>query len=99
MFTFKDEEMYLMDNDGNKIAFIRYPFYKDQIRNINKVFVDESLRGKKVAATAMDALYNYFKENKIKTIATCPYAVAWFEKNPDKQDILVDSDEAVACAL
>ncbi|VEU82403.1 GNAT family N-acetyltransferase [Acholeplasma hippikon] len=99
MFTFKEDEMYLLDNDGQKIAFISYPLFKDNVRNIRKVFVDESLRGQGIAGKAMLALYDHFKKEGIKTIATCPYAVAWFEKNKDKTDILVKSDEPVACAL
>lgn len=99
MFTFKADEMFLLDNDGNKVAFISYPTYQGEVKNIRKVFVDESLRGQGVAGKAMQALYDHFKANQIRTIATCPYAVAWFEKNKDKQDILVASDEAVACAL
>lgn len=99
MFKFKEDEMYLLDEENNKIAFVKFPIYKDQTRNINKVFVDESLRGQGMASKAMHEVYNHFKLNNIKTIATCPYAVSWFEKNVDKQDILVESNEALACAL
>lgn len=98
MFTFEENEVYLLENN-EKIAYILYPIYKDEVRVIKKVYVDPSLRGQGMASKIMNELYLHFKKNNIKTIATCPYAVTWFERNTDKQDILVPSDEGVACSI
>ena len=38
----------------------------------------------------LDGLYDYLKENNIKAIPTCPYAVTYFERYQEKRDVLVE---------
>ncbi|CCV63857.1 Predicted acetyltransferase [Alteracholeplasma palmae J233] len=97
-FIIKNEEIFLLENE-KKLALITFPIKTKDVYNINHVFVDPSLRGQGMASKIMEALYNYMKEHNYKVIATCPYAVSWFEKNPEKNDILIESDDPVVCNL
>jgi len=98
-FIIKESELYALDEQGNKIAKVLFPLEKEGLYNIKSVFVDTSLRGQGVAALMMEAVYKHIKEEKKMTIATCPYAVTWFDRNKDKQDILQESDHPVVCEI
>lgn len=99
-FIIKENELFVLDEQGKKIARVLFPLYKEDIYNISGVFVDESLRGQGVAAKLMEKIYDHIKSEKKLTIATCPYADAWFNRHADKQDILYkDSGEPVACPI
>lgn len=89
-FTIEPNELYYEDDKiRNKTVQITYPNHKLGVVNINYVFVDHKYRGQGIATEAMNQLYEYLKEHQIKVIATCSYALKWFDKNPDKQNILM----------
>ena len=54
---------------------------------MNHTYVDESLRGQGVAGKLMTALAQNLRESNRKAIATCPYAMDWFEKHPEYEDV------------
>jgi hypothetical protein len=58
--------------------------------NITHVFVDESLRGKGIASHLMELAYGYIKGRNLLIVAKCPYAIEWFKKHPDYQDIVIN---------
>ena len=55
---------------------------------ILKVFVDDAFRGQGLAKQLLDDVYLYLKNSNKKVIPVCSYAVSYFEKNRDKQDII-----------
>lgn len=61
------------------------------VLSINTVFVNDEFRNQGIASQMMHSFYDYIKENNIKVLPICPYAVTWFKRNKDKQDILIDS--------
>jgi predicted GNAT family acetyltransferase len=73
---------------GALVAEVTFPDAGGGAVDINHTFVDESLRGQGVAAKLMQEAYDEIKAQGKKAVATCPYAVAWFERNPGKRDIL-----------
>lgn len=88
-FQYEVERIYALDND-KLLAEINFP-HRDASRvNITHVFVDESLRGKGVASHLMELAYSYLKGKGYKIIAKCPYAIEWFKKHPDYQDIVIN---------
>ena len=89
MEIFKDrKKVYIKDESGRMIAFIMFPRVDDNTVNINRTVVDPSLRGQGIAGKLMEVAYEVIKEQGLKAIASCSYAAAWFEKHPDKKDIL-----------
>lgn len=79
-----------LDEHGNIVAKITFPFREKNIVDINSTFVDDSLRGEGIASKLVQHAYEKIKANNFKAVATCSYAVKWFEKNKDKNDILID---------
>lgn len=80
--------IYITDDDNNVIAEVTFPNVKDDLVSINHTYVDDSLRGRGVAAKLVEAAYQSIKEQNKKARLTCPYAAKWFEEHPEKNDIV-----------
>ena len=90
MEIIKDKAMvYIKDENGNMIAYATFPVNKDGYCVIDHTFVSPLLRGQGVAAKLMEKAYESIKEQGLKCLPTCSYAVTWFDKNEDKKDILL----------
>jgi hypothetical protein len=72
------------------MAEITFPARGVDRVEIDHVFVSEECRGQGIAATLVELAYTHLKQQQIKVDVTCPYAVAWFTRHPDKQDIVVN---------
>jgi len=78
-----------MNNEqGVTTAEVTFPDVKDGFVDINHTFVDESLRGQGIAGKLMVEVAEQLRKENKKAIPTCPYAVGWFSKNKDYDDIL-----------
>lgn len=86
-FIYKADRVYAKDDNGKIIAEINFP-EENGVCNINRTFVDESLRGQGVAGKLMEAAVKTIKEQDKKAAATCPYAVKWFEKHTEEKNLL-----------
>lgn len=87
-FINENNRIYVKDENDKIIVYALIPFKEENVIDVRSVFVDQSLRGRGVAHDLMLEVYNYAKENNYKVINTCPYAIKWFEKYTDKQDVL-----------
>lgn len=83
----ENNKVYVCD-DGKEIAFVTFPNIDKNTVDINHTFVDESLRGKGVAAKLMILACEKIKRQGFKAVPTCSYAVAFFEKYKEYKDIL-----------
>ena len=86
----EDDCVYIKDKDGNMIAYVTFPKDLDGVVNINRTFVDGTLRGMGIAKKLMDATYEVIKEKGYKVRITCSYAVKYFSENPEKKDVFYD---------
>lgn len=86
----EDDCVYIKDKDGNMIAYVTFPKDLDGVVNINRTFVDGTLRGMGIAKKLMDAAYEVIKEKGYKVRITCSYAVKYFSENPEKKDVFYD---------
>lgn len=96
-FIREKNEIYVLNEDGKKIVRATFPFIKDNVINVDHTFVTKDLRGQGIASKLMNEVYDYAKEEGFTAVASCPYAVAWFKRNKDKQDIVntdVEVDES-----
>lgn len=86
--------IYSVDDKGELMAEVTFVNINSNEVNINHVYVNPILRGKGVAGEAMKVVVDYLRSNKLKAIATCPYAKGWFEKNKDlcKDVMLIKMD-------
>lgn len=88
VYLYEDNRVYA-EKDGLLLAEVTFPYENNDTVNIDHVFVDPSLRGQGVASEIMKFTYNFIKAKDLKTLATCPYAIRWFDKHTEYQDILV----------
>ena len=76
-------------NDQTKtLAEVDFPELEPGLVDINHTFVDDSLRGQGVAGKLMEAAADHLRSERKKAVLSCSYAVKWFEKHPEYQDIL-----------
>lgn len=87
-FTKEANRIFAEDETGKLIAEITFPSISPTTVDINHTFVDDSLRGQGIAGKLMLAAIDEIHAQGKKTIATCPYAVAWFEKNSEYSNLL-----------
>lgn len=76
------------DDNGKMIAEILFPNKSDDVWDIKRTYVDNSLRGQGIADKLMQSVVDAAKEENAKLIPTCSYAVKWFEKHPEESDLL-----------
>lgn len=88
VFIIKENEIYLLNENNEKIAYVRFPKTSEKVVKVTSTYVSDTLRGQEIAGKLMDALYKELKISNRKAILICSYAVKWFEKNIDKQDVL-----------
>ncbi|MDL2263911.1 N-acetyltransferase [Synergistaceae bacterium OttesenSCG-928-I11] len=88
-FIHEPNRVYVKDERGETIVEATFPNLAGNEVVIDHTYVDPILRGKGVASELMEHVYDEIKRQGKKTYATCPYAVAWFRKHPDRADILL----------
>lgn len=86
-FKYGKDRIYLENEKGVCIAEVTFPQVSDNEVNINHTYVDRSLRGQGVADKLVRELAVLLRKNNIKAVSTCSYAVDWFEKNPEYDDV------------
>lgn len=87
-FKHETDRIYSVNQDGITIAEVTFPKISSNIIEINHTFIDESLRGQGVASQLVQMVCDYAKENNFLIKPTCSYAVKWFEKNIQYQNLL-----------
>ena len=55
---------------------------------LTHVEADPALRGTGAAARLMEAIVGHARAHDLKLVPRCPYAVAWFRRHPDAQDVV-----------
>lgn len=83
--------------DGHR-AFVEYQIYDNSL-DIRKTLVPEALAGQGLAGKLVKATYDYAKEQNLKCIATCSYAVKWLERHPEYQGAPSSDYVAGGCAV
>ena len=86
-FKYEDNRIYLEDEKGKTIAEVTFPSVAENKVNVNHTYVDRSLRGQGVADKLLTALAQDLKKKNKKAVATCSYAVDWFEKHPEYKEL------------
>jgi predicted GNAT family acetyltransferase len=89
-FQFDAHRIFSVDEHGKLLAEITFPARDPHSVTIDHTFVHESLRGQGIASHLMELAYAYLKRQDQKIVATCSYAVDWFVKHPEKQDIVLE---------
>lgn len=86
-FKYENDRIYMENEQGETIAEVTFPKVSQNKVNVNHTYVDRSLRGQGIADKLLKALAEDLKKNNKKAVATCSYAVDWFEKHPEYEDV------------
>ena len=73
------------EEDG-KPVFADYRI-RDDIYHLTHVEADPALRGTGAAGRLMQAIADHARGQGLKLRPRCPYAVVWFARHPDAQDV------------
>ncbi|MDR1639162.1 MAG: N-acetyltransferase [Clostridiales bacterium] len=76
------------DLSGNVLAEVCFPTNGPDTVRITHTYVDPTLRGQGVAGELMEKACGKLAREGKKAVPVCSYAVAWFQKNPGRQDLL-----------
>ncbi|MDD3122108.1 MAG: GNAT family N-acetyltransferase [Candidatus Izemoplasmatales bacterium] len=92
MMDYITEENRIFSEDEYKkiIAEITFPTRDSSRMDIDHVYVDESHRGQGIASHLMELAYAEIKLRGKKIVAKCPYAISWFKKHEEYQDIVIN---------
>lgn len=93
-FLYESQRIYVKDASGKMIVEATFPLIKEGVGNVDHTYVDPSLRGQGIANTLMHKVYEYAKERGLKLVATCPYAIVWFKKHQEQNDVLDEEMQA-----
>ncbi len=80
----KDRTLYF-DQNGQIMGMLTYPKEASGVVNINYIFVDPSLRGRKIASQLLEHAFSYLVLKNEKIICSCPYVKHWLQKHPEYQ--------------
>jgi predicted GNAT family acetyltransferase len=87
-FTHENNRIYARDGSGSVIAEITFPVCREGVVEIDRTFVDPSLRGQGVADKLVRAVVGDIREAGVKATVSCTYAQRWFAEHPDQADVL-----------
>lgn len=63
-------------------AYVEYRL-TDGALDIVHTIVPPAIGGRGVAAALVKRAYDYARENRMKPLATCSYAVVWLQRHPE----------------
>lgn len=93
-YIYETHRIYVMDEQGKTIVNATFPLINDGVVVVDHTYVDLSLRGQGIASNLMHEVYNHAKKLGFRVVATCPYAVVWFKKHQECQDIIDEEQQA-----
>ena len=92
------EKIWLENEEGKVIAYVEFPEINGTA-NVMHTVVDSSLRGQGIAGKLMKALVAKMEKENRKLMLTFSYAVDWFNKNRDYENVLADAEAEYAKAV
>lgn len=90
MFRVEENRTIYLDDKGNILGEVDYPYISSNVVDINHTYVDMSLREKGVASFLLTNAFNYFRENNIKVKCSCSYAIKWISNHKEYSYLVVD---------
>jgi hypothetical protein len=86
-FKHESNRIYLENEKGECIAEVTFPQVSENKVNINRTYVDNSLRGRGVADKLMSEVMDDLKKGNKKAVITCSYAAGWLKTHPEYKDV------------
>ncbi|SIS56535.1 GNAT family N-acetyltransferase [Alicyclobacillus vulcanalis] len=77
----------LHDESGERIGYVSCTDRGDGVWTIDHTVVDPAYQGQGLAAKLVDELVAMARENNVKLLPICSYAVLRFRRRPDYADV------------
>ena len=90
MFKVEENRTIYLDDKGNILGEVDYPYISSNVVDVNHTFVDIKLRGKGIANLLLIHAFNYFRENNIKVKVSCSYAIKWLDNHREYVDLMIE---------
>ncbi len=90
MFRVEENRTIYLDNKGNILGEVDYPYISSNVVDVNHTYVDMSLRGKGIANLLLINAFDYLRENNIKVKCSCSYAIKWINNHREYADLVID---------
>lgn len=74
---------FVIENAGQRMAEMEI-LVKDSVLTVFHTEVDDSLKGKGIAGTLLNAMVDYARGNNLKVVPLCPYVLAQFKRRPEQ---------------
>ncbi|MCR4716686.1 MAG: N-acetyltransferase [Lachnospiraceae bacterium] len=91
-FKSSSDRIWLEDETGETVAFIEFPEFEEGKVEVTHTVVDPRLQGQGIASNITKAMAEQLRAENKKAELTCSYAVSWFNKHRDYEDVLIDKD-------
>jgi len=83
-----NNKFYVGESNDNFIAHITYVYKEDNVIAVDHTYVSPKLRGKAIAAKLLAEVVKMAREENLKVIPVCSYAVVKLTRNDEYKDIL-----------
>lgn len=80
--------VYLLGEGEQKLAEVAFPPVSEDVVDINRTFVDDSLRGQAIAEHLMSKTAAKIRSENKKARLSCSFAKQWFSRHKEFSDIL-----------
>lgn len=92
--------MYCIDENGELMAETTYVLKGRNEAIIDHTYVNPALRGQGIAGKMMEAISEFFRENKLNVSATCSYADVWLKNHGETfSDSVSEETDAFSIAF
>lgn len=88
----REKNRVVINNDNNIVGVIEYSYINSDVVDIYKTFVYPNYRGQGVAKKLMEEMVNILKENDLKCIPSCNFAVSYFESYPNLKYLIFNEN-------
>jgi predicted GNAT family acetyltransferase len=78
---------FFVQREGIQLAEMTYSRASEKLIIVDHTLVDDQLRGLGVARLLLDSLVSWARSTGTRVMATCPYALAQFAKDPSIADV------------
>lgn len=80
-FVKEENRIYIANDDGKLLGEITFPVHIPGLYDIDRTFVDESMRGQGIGEKLVKAATDAIMARGGRFVATCPYAAKWIREN------------------
>ena len=84
------EKISLLNDEGKELAYVEFPFFEEGKAEVTHTIVDPSLGGQGIAGILTEKMAEKLRRENARAELTCSYAIRWFGKHPEYDDVLID---------